>query len=553
MQVISLKQGSPEWHSHRATHFNASDAPAMMGCSSYKTRNQLLQEIVTGITPEIDAATQRRFDDGHRFEELACKRAEVVIGEDLYPVVGVDGKYSASFDGLTMDYSIGFEHKTFNARLRDSFCGGDGKKLPLEYRVQMEHQMMVSGATQTLFMATKWDNEGNVDEEMDAWYESDAELRAQIVAGWLQFEEDLKTFVPFANVEPLVATPKLGLPAVTIQVNGSIALIDNLDVFGNALTKYIDGLNKEPQTDQDFADLDGAVKTLKNAESALAAAEAGALAQTASIDTMRKTVALYSDMARTNRLMFEKIVTKEKEARKLAIIQAGRDAITIYVTTLNNQMDRSYLQVLSQDVAAVTKGLKTIESIKNAVDTEVSRIKIELNRIAGKIKANLETLKSLSEFAFLFSDEATLVFKEPEDMAAIVTNRINSHNEKEAARFAEKVAAEQARAEQERIRAEEATKLAVQRVQAETIAPLPVAEISEVRTVTRAPQSGKMINLGELCRRLGFLVTADFLSTFGFEATIERNSKLYREADFTNICQALIAHLQNTMLEAVEV
>ena len=83
MKTVNLVQGTPEWHAHRAQHLNASDAPAMMGCSPYKTRAQLIREVTTGITPEVDAATQRRFDDGHRFEELARPLAEAIIGEEL--------------------------------------------------------------------------------------------------------------------------------------------------------------------------------------------------------------------------------------------------------------------------------------------------------------------------------------------------------------------------------------------------------------------------------------------------------------------------------------
>jgi putative phage-type endonuclease len=543
MNVVSLKQGTPEWHTHRANHHNASDAPAMLGCSSYKTRNQLLHEAKTGVVPEVDSATQRRFDDGHRFEGLARKQAEKIVGEDLFPIVGVRGSYSASFDGITMDYSIGFEHKTLNARLRDCLCGGDGNKLPLEYRVQMEHQMMVSGADKTLFMATKWDSEGVAIDEMDAWYESDPELRAQIVSGWAQFEEDLANYVPTQAAQQAVATPTLGLPAVSIQVNGSIALIDNLEVFGDALTKYIENLNKAPQTDQDFADLDGAVKTLKNAESALAAAESGALAQTASIDAMRKTVALYAGMARTNRLMFEKLVDSEKAARKLAIIEQGRIAFANHVAQLNADFGKIYMPVIPCDLVTATKGLKTLDSIKNAVDTEVSRSKIAANVIAEKIMVNLALIELHSDFDFLFADMAQIVLKEPDDFAAVVAMRISAHKEKEAAQIAEKVAAELEKAN------------AVQKSNMLTIDAVAQAEMSEVRTVTRAKNinPSKMVNLGEICRRLGFAVTADFLSTLGFDATIERNAKLYREADFTNICQLLIAHLQNIMLDEVAV
>ncbi|WP_034930819.1 YqaJ viral recombinase family protein, partial [Candidatus Accumulibacter vicinus] len=114
MKIHELIQGSPEWQAYRASHFNASDAPTMMGCSPYKTRAQLLREMHTGVAGDIDIATKKRFDNGHRAEALARPLAEEFIGAELYPVTGSEGRLSASFDGLTLDESEGFEHKAMN-------------------------------------------------------------------------------------------------------------------------------------------------------------------------------------------------------------------------------------------------------------------------------------------------------------------------------------------------------------------------------------------------------------------------------------------------------
>jgi putative phage-type endonuclease len=203
MKTVDLIQGSPEWHAHRATHFNASDAPAMMGVSTYQTRTQLMTRLKTGITADVDEGTQRRFDDGHRFEALARPLAEAIIGEELYPVTASEGKYSASFDGLTLMGDVAFEHKTLNDDLRAAFEEMDhlplasqereaAKSLHPMYRIQMEHQCMVSGADRVLFMATKWDGDELVAEH-HCWYFADLALRGQIVAGWEQLAKDLKT------------------------------------------------------------------------------------------------------------------------------------------------------------------------------------------------------------------------------------------------------------------------------------------------------------------------------------------------------------------------
>ena len=147
MITHNLVQGSEAWHAYRATHFNASDAPAMLGISPYKTRTQLLHELHTGLAPEVDAATQSRFDAGHAAEAAARPIAEQEVGEDLYPVVGSEGKLSASFDGLTMDGRIVWEHKLMNVDLADSLSRGI---IPDSYRPQLEQQLMVSGADSTI-------------------------------------------------------------------------------------------------------------------------------------------------------------------------------------------------------------------------------------------------------------------------------------------------------------------------------------------------------------------------------------------------------------------
>lgn len=450
-----LVQGTPEWAAHRAIHFNASDAPAMLNCSPYKTRTQLLHELHTGRAPEVDAATQRRFDDGHRFEAMARPIAVEIIGEDLYPVVGSDGELSASFDGINMAESRVAEHKSLNDEIRaalphqgrDSHLHNDATKLGKVYRVQMEQQLMVSKAEDNLFSATKWDGD-NLVEERHAWYRSDPALRAEIMAGWKQFAIDLAAYVPAEVIMPAVAAPQFALPAVSIQVNGSIALVDNLDKFGAALTAYIERINKAPQTDQDFADLESTVKALKAAEDALEAAENGALAQTASIDTMRRTVALYRETARTNRLLVEKLVKVEKENRRTKIVGDAVAELVLHVKALNTRLGKPYMPTVAGDFAGVVKGLKSLDSMKDKVAGELARCKIEANATADRIQANLATLRELaSEHAFLFADSAQIVLKANDDLTALVKSRIAEHQAVEAATRERIRAEEQAKAE----------------------------------------------------------------------------------------------------------
>ena len=83
------QQGSAEWHQFRATKFTASDAPAMLGLSKYKSRSQLLHEKATGLVEEVSEQMQRLFDKGHKAEADARPIIEKMIGQDLFPVTGM--------------------------------------------------------------------------------------------------------------------------------------------------------------------------------------------------------------------------------------------------------------------------------------------------------------------------------------------------------------------------------------------------------------------------------------------------------------------------------
>lgn len=465
MKQLKLKQGSPEWLAHRRNFRNASDAPAMMGCSPYKTRDQLLYETYTGLTSDVGEAQQRRFDTGHESERLARPLAEEIIGQRLYPVVGTEGNLSASFDGLTMACDINYEHKTLNDALRAAMIeGATGADLPLLYRVQMEQQHVVSGAKKTLFMTSKWAAEDLV-EERHVWYTPDPALAEQIIAGWAQFEIDLANYVPPAVATPVVAKAAMHLPAISIKVQGDLALIDNLDVFGAELELFIEAINLKPETDQDFADLDADTKTLKRSEDALKTGKAGALAQIESVDVMVRKADHYAELCRKTRLMGEKIYTNEKESRKAFIVLGGRDALASHVKALNERLGHPYMPLVQADFAGVSKGLKTVASMQGAVNDELARAKIEANAIADRIQVNLATInEKAKDHLSLFADLPQLVLKAKDDLQAVIDQRITKQREADDARLEQQ--REQIRKQEEKAAQDRADELNAKRQQA---------------------------------------------------------------------------------------
>lgn len=454
MRTVNLLQGTDAWHQHRDASYNASEAPAMMGldCNG-NTRTKLIRQKATGIKEEPDAITQQLYDDGHKAEALARPLAEQVVGEGLSPIVvadDVDGlPLSASLDGSTFGGDVIFEHKALNNTIREALdIDGSSGNLPACYRIQMEQQLMLSGAEKCLFMASKWNlKTGELLEEMHTWYTPDLDLRRSIVAGWKQFAVDVANYQHVEAKPEVVAAPVEALPALIVQVEGRV-LATNLDVFKEKATSFIAGIKTALVSDQDFADADKMVKFLGDGEKQLAAVKQQAQAQAADIDAVFRTIDGIGEQMRATRLKLEKLVKAEKENRKSAIVNNARLALAEHYNKLNHRIGGNFMPPQSGAMfAEAIKGLKSLASMQDAVDTALARAKIESNEIADRIEVNKKVIDALdAALAALFPDKGTILLKEPEDFNATVYTRVEGHKQRQEA-------------ERERIRKEEAARL----------------------------------------------------------------------------------------------
>lgn len=575
--IINHRQGSPAWHAHRAGSFNASELAAAMGLPAHITRTELIALKATRITGEVDKFTQKLFDDGHEYEALARPWAEEIFGEELYPCVmaadveGLSRPISASFDGITISGNAAWEHKSLNAELAASLDVG---VIPDEYHPQMEQGMLLGNVQRFLFMASRGDRESM----RHAWYDSNPVLRDQIIPTWMQIDKDTADYSPTEVIVKPAANAVTALPAVSVQVSGAIAIRENFPAFEVALRDFIDHrLIRNPETDQDFADLELQIKALKTAELALDAAEAQMLSQVESVDAAKRMKDMLHKMTRDNRLMAEKLMSARKDSIRAEIVMSAGKELWKHCNGLNERIGRRLLPNQTADFAGAIKGKRTIESLTNAVNTELARAKIEANAMADRITINLRAINEKPELAFLFADFAQLVLKAPDDLAAVVQNRISAHQANEAARIeaerariaaeerAKAEAAERARADAEiaaatakaRVeahaqaqadaQARRASDEAIAKAKSELATPETVAIKLVEQPLFSSEESSEQtptLNLGQICTLLGFTVSAEFLRHFGFEpAYTNKNAMLYHAQDFPRICHALSRHV----------
>ena len=553
MKIVDLVQGTPEWHAHRAAHFNASDAAAMLGVSPHQSRRALLDEVHGGLKKEFSDYVQKRvIDPGHRFEARARILAEKIVGEELYPCVGVEGRLSASFDGVTLLGETGFEHKSLNDELRALMVDGCiGADLPEYHRIQMEQQCLVSGAERVLFMASEWEGDRLV-EERHCWYTPDPALRQRIVNGWKQFEADLAAYTP----EPAAAPAPVGrapdtLPALRIELTGAVTA-SNLAEFRDHAIAVFRGIRTDLRTDQDFADAEQTVKWCEDIESRLSAAKDYALSQTASIDALFRAIDSISAEARTKRLALDRLVTSRKQQIRADIVAQGQTSLAEHYRTINASLGEHAIRVpntLLTELAHAVKGKRSVMSQTDAVDAVIVAKKIAASQLAEQIRANVAALAEASAgYEMLFPDRVALcATKTTEDLRNLVATRIAEHKQKEEAK----------RAEQERVNAAKPSALASQQAslgdnasaaaEPPPLAPPPSAAIPLKKVGAAPTPTGvrKPVKLGDINALIAPLsITSDGLSTLGFQPIgTERAAKLYAAADVPAICTVLARRL----------
>lgn len=588
MKTHNLIQGSDEWIQYRSSHFNASDAPAMLGVSPYKTRAQLLRELHTGVSVDVDIATQKRFENGHRAEALARPMAEQIIGEDLYPVVASEGRLSASFDGLTMDESVVFEHKALNDELRAAFraiAGGAGQEaLPIYHRAQMEQQLMISCAERALFMSSAFDADGNLLEEHHCWYLPDDEMRGAILQGWVQFAADLAAYtLPTATEASPVGKAPETLPALRIEVTGQVTA-SNLAEFKATALGAIRGVNRELRTDQHFADAERAIKWCSDVESRLKAAKEHALSQTASIDALFKALDDIGAEARTVRLDLDKLVARRKTEVKEEAVAKARKALDEHIARLHAEIAPFRLPAISADFAGCIKGLKSVASMQDKLDGLLATAKIAAEADARAIRGNVTTFKAeAGDYEFLFSDLGQLIHQPADSFKALVQGRIAQHKVAEAERERKKREAEELALQQAEARRLAAEAEAAAQIRAAQEAASRAADVAAVAAAQPVNVSGPLdmapkpaeglafdsrgvlspiqapradepatLKLGDINERLAPLqISAAGLVILGIHpAATQGASKLYRPSDYDRVLRAIAKHV-NT-LQAVE-
>lgn len=605
MKELSLVPNTPEWVAARFNYDCASEAPVAMGASKHMTRNEFIRLKATGGGKEFSQyVLEKVLAKGHHLEALARPLVEKAIGKALYPVVITDdsGQYLASLDGKPMYGGPIMEHKGWNDWVAAQV---KAKELDPHFYWQLEHILLCAvdadEPVDSIVFVTSDGTENNL-EMME--YRSIPERRAQLIAGWEQFHKDVAAYVHVEPVVEAVGKKPEQLPMLVVQVEGKV-LSSNLETVEVAVSRLVEAsTSMKLITDQDFADATQLIKWCEAGERALEAEKERALSQTQDLKLLFDRIdAVQETLRKKLRLPFNTKVEARKVARRVEIIQRGKDAWQDYLAECNKTIGKNYMPTIQGvDFPGQISGKKSFDSMNNAVDTHLATLKIEANRIRDLIIANMAMLRELvpKQHLGLFArDTDQLVLKPTDDCRAIAEGRIAAQKK------IDDEAAEALRLKTIEDEAERIAEAARQKLAADPPAPSPTPAPAAASSVVsqgsgrigggatrfimggmpdgdhrgsvdvvdcrpdRGPAAGypehdidggvpvfnpdRRVKLVDIEKVLGFHVTAEYLLSLGITAVgRERTASLYLEAQVPKICDAIIKRVTEAKREFIE-
>ena len=445
MEILDVQQGSEEWQSERLKSICASEAPMIMSCSPYVTRDELLKYKKTGVSKIVTSFQQKIFDSGHESEANARPIVESSIGEELFPIVGVrtiegvNSRLLASYDGLTMFHEIGFEHKDYNYEL---FENVRHQVLPDDKIYQLEHQLLVSNddCKQIIFVCS--DGTDNPERRAEMVYTSKPEYRQKLINEIKRFENDLENYEVKAIPEKVEVEKRDSLPVAVIDVEGKV-LATNMDEFKQQATAFISSINTELNTDAQFKQAEEDIKACEAAEKQLKAAKERALSQTGDISELFSVVDDISEQIRQARLKCNRQVTARKDERKKEIVAEYQKKLDDYYIQAVSDHPELNTPSLDFNFNEAIKGKSNFANMEKACQKMLTDTQESIDNYCEIIRTNLEAKKTFADgYDYLFNDLSNLINLEPSHFELEVKNRVREQKELEEKKAAYRKAAD---------------------------------------------------------------------------------------------------------------
>lgn len=313
------------------------------------------------------------------------------------------------------------------------------------------------------------------------------------------------------------------LPELIVKIKGEVQS-SNLAGFKESAIGFIQSINTTLNTDDDFAIAEKDIKSCELVESKIDECSKAVLAEISSVDEVLTTLKEIKALARETRLSLDRTVKQRKDQVRADMISKAKTELHRHLEAVNSRLAPIHLPNIAVDFESAIKGKKTIVSLQQAVNDELSRAIIEANTVADKIEKNLELIaKEAPEHDFLFNDKQQIVLKESDDLRALITSRLATYKEKLEAEEKAKLSQQQT----QHVAQEQLTTADTSIASNEEQAPARVNLVSGLyaNSDVRRPSDDELIYSLALRYAVDEVTVLRWISSMNLEAAFEKRAK----------------------------
>lgn len=199
----------------------------------------------------------------------------------------------------------------------------------------------------------------------------------------------------------------------------------NFDEWKNDLIAKLGKVNTDLSTDDDFANAESDVKTIKAGEKSLKDAKASALEQADEIQKLFAAIDEVSSEARDARLALERQIKKRKSEIKDEIVDSGIEAVEDYLQDQSDTLQSlRHSWFARSDFEDAIKGKRTTSSMQKSVTALVVKLKGEIADRETSITENRKVLDSIDkQYSAIFQDEKSLLLMDSETLKSTIDER----------------------------------------------------------------------------------------------------------------------------------
>jgi len=262
------------------------------------------------------------------------------------------------------------------------------------------------------------------------------------------------------NMNQIAETETTKLPSLSFKIVGEVKK-SNLTEYKKTALAFIEEINVELETDEDFIEASKNVKACRDAEKELEAIKTRALNETEDIKILFDAIVEMETAFSAKRLTLTKLARTRKDGIKAEAIYHASKELIAHTNSLNAEIKPLVLPFVESGFEGATKGLKTVKSLKDAINKKLDEAKAKTDEHKKHIDFNLETLRQLADdHRFLFNDLQSIIMRDHDYFELIVKTRIKDYKaaeqikadaviEAERIAIAEQEAADLAGSEQE--------------------------------------------------------------------------------------------------------